>query len=85
MKRHVFRAGEKIPATGVYLAKHRGHKLSEEVALFEDERFPRCPRCEQITFKLLRTVPHIFSDPDFCHAGEEPSGKREDKLTRKIG
>ncbi len=83
MKRLFFTTGEKIPATGIYLAKHRGHKLVEKFVFLIGGRFPRCPRCERVIFELLQAAPYIFSDPDFSVLTcEETPG--DDEHLRKI-
>jgi uncharacterized membrane protein len=74
MKRQFFTTGQRIPTTGIYLAKHCGHKLAEKCVFLKGGRFPRCSRCERIAFELLQAAPYIFSDPDFCvrTRGETP-------------
>ena len=85
MKRQFFAPGQKVPATGIYFAKHHGHKLAEKVVFLQGGRFPRCPRCEQVDFELLQAAPYIFSDPDFCALTREGvPGKREHESRRKI-
>ncbi|HTC93622.1 MAG TPA: hypothetical protein VK699_09230 [Terriglobales bacterium] len=85
MKRQFFTPGQKVPDTGIYFAKHHGHKLAEKFVFLKGGRFPHCPRCEQVDFELLQAAPYIFSDPDFCvRTRKESPGERDDERLGKI-
>ena len=61
-----FRAGEVVPETGIYRVYHSGHRLSHDVTLMGDERFPRCSQCEyNVHFELVAAAPEVESDKDF--------------------
>jgi hypothetical protein len=59
----LFRAGEKIPHSGVYRIFHAGHRASHDVILLRDELFPRCARCGiEVGFRLIQAARHIEDD-----------------------
>jgi hypothetical protein len=50
-----FATGATVPASGIYLVAHAPHRLSDEVALFKGEIFPKCGRCsEAVKFRMVR-------------------------------
>lgn len=83
-----FRAGEKIPETGVYRVFHTQHRVSHEVILLVGEKFPRCSQCEtDVHFELLQSIPEIEQDADFIRIYEIPhperavGGREDDKIS----
>ncbi len=65
-----FRPGEVIPETGIYRVFHSDHRVSHEVTLLQDEKFPECSKCkEDVHFQIMRSAPHIVRDVNF---GREP-------------
>ncbi len=41
-----YTTGQRVPASGIYEAHHREHRVAREVTLLKDEFFPRCARCD---------------------------------------
>lgn len=61
-----FRAGEKVPESGVFRVFHSGHRLSHEVTLIAAQDFPPCSHCgEDVHFELLQSAPEIEKDANF--------------------
>lgn len=62
-----FRAGETIRHSGIYEALHEGaHREAHEVVMIASDLFPSCDHCSnQVSFRLVRTAPYIFTDEDF--------------------
>jgi hypothetical protein len=57
MAEKVFRPGEQVPASGVYVVAHDGHRPEHAVTLLENEKFPPCSVCaDQVRFRLERPV-----------------------------
>ncbi len=55
--RITYHSGEVIKASGIYLVKHRNHRLPHEVTLLADQKFPRCEKCaEAVLFEQIATV-----------------------------
>lgn len=53
-----FRVGEAIPVNGIYRVFHLSHRVSHDVTLLKDEKFPPCNRCgDNVYFKLVKNVP----------------------------
>ena len=53
----MFRTGDAITESGVYLVTHSQHRLPQEVTLLRGNHFPRCAQCQEaVTFTLLRAV-----------------------------
>lgn len=57
-----YRAGQLIPASGIYLVEHFRHRDGHEVTLIRNERFPHCQRCGfGVVFTLLQPAPELDS------------------------
>jgi hypothetical protein len=66
MAEQVFKPGESVPQSGLYLVKHAHHRADHEATLFQGEQFPACAQCEAaVRFKLLRGATPIGNDSDF--------------------
>ena len=65
--RTFFAAGQVIPESGIYEVLHEGeHRARHESVLVKGDRFPVCDTCEEkVRFRVVRTAPYIFHDPDF--------------------
>lgn len=65
--RSFFAAGQIIPESGIYEVIHEGdHRQRHDSVLVKGDRFPFCDTCnERVRFRVLRTAPYIFHDPDF--------------------
>jgi hypothetical protein len=65
--RTFFIAGQVIPDSGIYEVIHEGdHRPRHDSVLVKGDRFPFCETCnERVRFRVLRTAPYIFHDPDF--------------------
>ena len=65
--RSFFAAGQVIPESGIYEVIHEGdHRPRHDSVLVKGDRFPFCDTCnERVRFRVLRTAPYIFHDPDF--------------------
>lgn len=65
--RTFFMAGQVIPESGIYEVIHEGdHRPRHDSVLVKGDRFPFCETCnERVRFRVLRTAPYIFHDPDF--------------------
>ena len=62
--REQFRCGQKIVESGIYLVRHRDHRLPHEVTLLRDQLFPKCAKCENdVYFELVRSAPDITVGP----------------------
>lgn len=61
----LFRAGERIPESGIYRVYHRGHRTTHECILLRGELFPRCSSCgAEVQFQQLACVPGVEQDSD---------------------
>jgi hypothetical protein len=62
-----FHPGERVPEAGIYAVVHEmEHRGTPELVLLPDSKFPRCRICgDQVSFRLIRTVPHLSEDEDF--------------------
>ena len=67
----VFKAGSRVPETGIYEVVHAtGHRAPHDVVLHREDSFPDCDTCgAEVCFRVLRTAPYIFDDDDFEPAG----------------
>lgn len=65
--RSFFAAGQVIPESGIYEVIHdQDHRLRHDSVLVKGDCFPFCDTCnERVRFRVLRTAPYIFHDPDF--------------------
>jgi uncharacterized membrane protein len=75
-----------IPFSGIYLVRHKEHRLPHEVTLLKGQKFPVCAKCNSLVqFELLfgvdatlspfRVVLNQIPPLEEEHAPE--SGKRE--------
>ena len=58
-----YRTGLKIPSSGIYVVRHKQHRLPHEVTLLKGETFPPCAKCRNaVQFELLIGVadPALF-------------------------
>ncbi len=56
----VFRAGARIPQSGIYRVHHRDHRTCHELTLLRNEMFPPCQKCgESVFFELTRSYPEL--------------------------
>lgn len=54
---NVFRAGELIPYSGIYLITHTPpHTREETLTLKKDGIFPKCVHCSKVSFMLLNDL-----------------------------
>ena len=61
-----YRAGEKIPESGLYRVFHAEHRTSHKAVLLQGQAFPRCKECsDDVHFELIMAVPELDSDPNF--------------------
>jgi hypothetical protein len=57
MKTARFKPGDAVPASGVYRAEHKRHRLMHTATLPAASRFPRCQQCgEAVDYYFLRLV-----------------------------
>ena len=63
----VYSAGNPVRETGIYEVTHdRAHRAPHDVVMLAGDVFPGCETCEaRVRFRLVRTAPYIFQDPDF--------------------
>jgi hypothetical protein len=56
-KSKTYKAGDVIPASGIYRVEHESHHLMHEVTLLENTLFPRCRQCKNaVRFWLARAI-----------------------------
>jgi hypothetical protein len=62
-----FKAGDVIPESGIYETVHeKDHRNPHELVMIKFDLFPPCDTCaDRVRFRLIRSAPYIFSDPDF--------------------
>ena len=61
-----FKAGERVPRTGLYAVSHREHRPRHEATLLGGECFPECAQCgNDVSFELLLAAMPIDQDSDF--------------------
>ena len=61
-----FKAGERVPKTGLYAVSHGEHRRRHEATLLEGEYFPECAQCgNDVSFELLLSALPIDQDYDF--------------------
>ena len=61
-----FSVGEVIPVSGVYRVFHSIHRVSHDVTLLKNEKFPPCRQCaDKVYFELVREVPEIDENYEF--------------------
>ena len=57
MAEQVFKPGENVPQSGLYLVVHDNHRADHEASLFQGEQFPACAQCDVgVRFKLIRAA-----------------------------
>jgi hypothetical protein len=55
-----YRAGQRIPISGIYLVEHFRHRNAHEVTLIRDELFPSCQGCGfGVVFTLVQAAPGV--------------------------
>ncbi len=55
-----YRAGQRIPTSGIYLVEHFRHRSGHEVTLVRNERFPFCQKCGYgVIFTLVQAAPQL--------------------------
>ncbi|HZR28402.1 MAG TPA: hypothetical protein VFA71_06445 [Terriglobales bacterium] len=69
----VYSSGSTVRETGIYEVTHdREHRNTHDVVMLAGDIFPACETCDaRVRFRLVRTAPYIFQDPDFEKAEEE--------------
>src|SRR5579859_6734295 len=69
----VYSSGSPVRETGIYEVTHdREHRAAHDVVMLVGDVFPPCDTCNtRVRFRLVRTAPYIFQDPDFEKAEEE--------------
>lgn len=63
----VYTSGSPVHETGIYEVTHeRNHRAPHDVVMLAGDVFPGCETCNApVRFRLVRTAPYIFQDPDF--------------------
>jgi len=63
----VYSAGSIVLETGIYEVTHnQAHRAPHDVVMLAGDVFPACDTCNtRVRFRLVRTAPYIFQDPDF--------------------
>ena len=67
-----FKAGEKIPVSGVYDVVHdridgQYHAMDHQLALVAGAKFPNCKACQGwVKFRLHQAPEHTGAHPDFA-------------------
>lgn len=63
----VFRAGEKVPTTGVYKTVHaHEHVPAHYVTALFGDTFPACSECsDEVRFQLAMSAIHVKAHPQF--------------------
>jgi hypothetical protein len=56
--------GDVVPATGMYLVYHQGHRLHHEVLVFAGQIFPVCRKCGDAV-RFVQTL--AISSPEVLH------------------
>ena len=66
MAEQVFKPGENVPQSGLYLVLHENHRADHEATLFQGEQFPACAQCDiAVRFRLLRAATPAGDDSNF--------------------
>ena len=66
MAEQVFKPGESVPKSGLYLVLHNKHRPDHEATLFEGDQFPACAQCDvAVRFRLLRAATPSADNSDF--------------------
>jgi hypothetical protein len=53
----VFKPGDKVPATAIYMVCHDEHRLMHHATLTAGMQFPLCRKCQsRVRFSLVRAV-----------------------------
>jgi hypothetical protein len=69
--KRLYRAGQMVPISGLYIAIHELHRPEHEVIAIRGEEFPPCRICrEQVRFYVASPIPHMMHDFDL--AGPAP-------------
>lgn len=70
MAERVYRPGDDVPRSGIYLVRHNGHRGEHDALLTVDKPFPRCRVCgDEVSYRLLRGASPNESDQDFTATG----------------
>lgn len=66
MAEQVFKPGDDVPQSGLYLVLHEKHRPDHEATLFQGEQFPACAQCDvAVRFRLLRAATPVADGSDF--------------------
>jgi hypothetical protein len=72
-----FRPGEVVPLSGVYGIRHAPlhPAMPREIIVAKGRKFPTCPQCNKLTYRLVRAakhvreVPPLFTEQDLVQVG----------------
>ncbi len=64
---NIFRAGEKVPTTGVYKVVHsRQHVEAHYITALQGDTFPLCLECsDNVRFEVALSAVHVNAHPLF--------------------
>ena len=72
MAEQVYRPGDTVPRSGIYLVVHDQHRREHEAVVLDGAPFPECKHCGQdVSFRLLRSAAPIENDHDFSGSDSE--------------
>ena len=64
-ERTLYKAGERVPVSGIYRVAHIAHRGPHEVLAIVDEEFPSCRICRNgVSFQVLHPVGYVNHDWD---------------------
>ena len=73
MAEQVYRPGDTVPRSGIYLVVHAQHRGEHEAVVLDGAPFPECKHCRNdVSFRLLRSAAPIEDDRDFSGSEAEP-------------
>lgn len=82
--RRAYKAGQKVPISGIYTAVHQDHREPHEVVAVQGEEFPSCRVCkQQVYFYITQLVPHMTADFDLT--GPRPDVLRSRPRAKAAG
>src|SRR5690242_4696230 len=56
-----YQTGDIVLETGIYRVVHSRHRLSHELIIRKNERFPRCAKCnDAVLFELAHAAPDLY-------------------------
>jgi hypothetical protein len=62
-----FKAGERVPVSGIYRITHVAHRAQHEVVAIVDEQFPSCRACNNgVFFEVLYPICYVCHDWDLA-------------------